>query len=1012
MEFREASFVIGQIISHYKILEKLGEGGMGVVYKAHDLSLDRPLALKFLPHYLASDAAEKERFYHEARAASSLSHPNITTIYEISEFDGQLFLAMEYVEGQTLKQVLDLEPLPVKRVLEIAIQACDGLVAAGEKGIVHRDIKSDNMMITPKGQVKIMDFGLAKIKGSAKLTKAGSTLGTAAYMSPEQARGEEVDHRSDIFSFGVVLYELFTGRLPFRGDHHAALVYSLMNEDPLPLARFNDKVTPEMERIVLKALSKDREERYQHVDELLADLRRERKHLEYARSGYVAATTTIPMVAQTQAQPSNQPSKGARRIWTYAILSACFVILALVLVMVNPFNFHITAVNSGAESGKSSLAVMYFESIPDPEDRDHTAEMLTNLLTTSLFQTRDIDVISRERLYDIQKELGQADTKVITPSTATMVAQRAGVSMMLMGSILQKQPSLAITYRLVEVRSGKIMSTQRLSGFAPDRIFSLVDTLALLVKSDLHVGSSAPSVEKSVASVTTTSPEAYRSYLEGVEQDKRFYGSEAKAAFKRAIELDSNFAMAYFRYALVSLGDLTIQEIDGALSKAFSLSGNVTEKERLSIQSAYMSQVEKNIPKAVSLTEELVQKYPHEQGTVLQLGFLYSAIGEFDKAAQTFLRGIGRDSLDKSLWNILAYSFASLGRREEAFHAIGRYVELAPAEPNPYDSRGDIYALFGDYDSAAIWWRKASTFRPDFPSIGKILRLALVRRDDATAEACLSQFAASKHEDEKYYRDLFPIVVFAVHGELTKARSQLLGALSRHRGENHPTWITDDLSLLAMLDYEMRDYSSMVQHSQERSRLTEKDQAASLHSNAVLAVALLKSGNREEALRLSGKTKAGIVREDYSQRATLEYCTALLLFEEGKYEGAREHFDGALRLLFPNRPPFYHAAVCMVKSGHFQEALPELERLTRWIPVDNPGFDLDIFPFAEYATMGIASAKAYYWLGIAQEQLGQRQQAVKSYQKFLEIWRNADFTPPELADARARLAKLQGLSVR
>ncbi len=530
--------MIGQTISHYKIIEKLGEGGMGVVYKAHDQELDRFVALKFLPNYLTSDATEKERFYHEARAASALNHPNVTTIYEIKEFEDRLYLAMEFIEGKTLKRLLEHDPPSIKKVLDIAIQVCEGLSAAHEKGVVHRDIKSDNIMLTSKGQVKIMDFGLAKVKGATKLTKAGSTIGTAAYMSPEQAQGEEIDHRSDIFSFGVVLYELLTTKLPFRGEHQAALMYSLINEEPQPIARFNENISPDLERIVAKALAKDKDERYQHVDDLLADLRRERKHFEYARAGY-ATTSTM-----TQAVPAATPPQ-KKKIPKYIIPAAAIVVLIVAVLIFNPFNFQISTQKGTAAPAKNILAVMYFENIPDPDDKDHTGEMLTNLLTTSLFQTKDIEVISRERLYDIQKELGQADAKSISPSMATKIAQRAGVSMMLLGSILQKEPALAVTYRLIEVQSGKILSTQRLSGFSAERVFSLVDTLALLVKNDLQITPTPSSEATSIANVTTKSPEAYRSYLEGIELNNRFYESEAKAAFRRAIELDSNFAMAY-----------------------------------------------------------------------------------------------------------------------------------------------------------------------------------------------------------------------------------------------------------------------------------------------------------------------------------------------------------------------------------------------------------------------------------------------------------------------------------
>jgi len=310
--------MIGQTISHYRIVEKLGEGGMGVVYKAHDTKLDRMVALKFLPHYLTSDPTEKERFTHEARAASALVHSNVAVVFEINEHDDQMFIAMEYVEGRTLKELIEAEPLTIRKVLDIAIQVCDGLAAAHERGIVHRDIKSENIMVTAKGQPKITDFGLAKVKGATKLTKTGSTVGTAAYMSPEQARGEEVDHRSDIFSFGIVLYEMLTGKLPFKGEHHTALLYSIIHDDPQPIARFNNKVTPEIEHIVAKALEKDRDDRYQHADEMLSDLRRERKKLDYVKTGQLS----VPVPAAIEAL---RPSR--KRLW-YGLAAAAALIIA------------------------------------------------------------------------------------------------------------------------------------------------------------------------------------------------------------------------------------------------------------------------------------------------------------------------------------------------------------------------------------------------------------------------------------------------------------------------------------------------------------------------------------------------------------------------------------------------------------------------------------------------------------------------------------------------------------
>ncbi len=285
------SVMIGKIISHYKILEKLGEGGMGVVYKAQDTKLDRIVALKFLPKHLLCDNEAKIRFGHEAKAASSLNHPNITTIHEIDEFEGECFIAMEYVEGKSLKELLKEKTLSLIEVLDIAHQICEGLTIAHEKGIVHRDIKSDNIMLTSRGQVKIMDFGLAKLRGVSKVTKTGSTLGTLAYMSPEQVQGIEADERSDIFSFGVVFYEIITSQLPFKGEHEAAIIYSILNEIPEPLARYKSDIPEELQKIIGKAMEKNRELRYQHVDDLCADLRKLRTEVETGMTKTLEAST-------------------------------------------------------------------------------------------------------------------------------------------------------------------------------------------------------------------------------------------------------------------------------------------------------------------------------------------------------------------------------------------------------------------------------------------------------------------------------------------------------------------------------------------------------------------------------------------------------------------------------------------------------------------------------------------------------------------------------------------------
>ncbi len=993
------SRMIGQTVSHYKIIEKLGEGGMGVVYRAHDTKLERDVALKFLPPYLASEPGQKERFFQEARAASVLNHPNITTIHEIDEHYEQIFIAMELVEGKTLKELVKAEPLTIKKVLDIAIQVCDGLTAAAEKQVVHRDIKSDNIILTPKMQVKIMDFGLAKVKGDVKLTKTGSTVGTAAYMSPEQASGEEVDHRSDIFSFGVVLYELLTGKLPFRGEHPSGYIYSILNEEPPPLARFNDKVSPELQRMVSRALEKDKQERYQHIDDLAAELRHERKNLEYAKS------TTLP-----KAEAVHKPK---RKMLKILVLTSMVVVLAALFLVFNPFKVEVSR-NQSTAAFQNSLAVMYFENIPDPEDKDHTGEMLTNLLITSLFQAKNLEVISRERLYDIQKEFGHTEAKSIAPSLATQIAQRAGVSMMLLGSVLQQQPNLTVTFRLIEVKSGKILSTQRLAGFSNNQIFPLVDSMAVLVRNDLKLTPASATEAKSVAEVTTGSPEAYRSYLAGIELAKKFYQVEARAAFRRAIELDTGFAMAYFQLAFTVGTDAPEK---AALKKAWQLKGRVTERERLQIQAAYVKWIENNPQKSAEILEKLLQKYPHEQAVYDRLALLYQSIYAYDHSMRILQKGLAYDSLDKNLWNSLAYLEAGLNKKAEALAAVDRYIALAPAEPNPYDSKAELYWIFGELDSAFYWYEKAISLREDFWSLDALAELYCLKQNYEQAEKYFGKFAnLSDPQKERMGRMGLGFIPLR-QGQFTAAKKQFVDLASSFRSQKDEGGVIWSYLQLLNLAYEMQDYRSVLAYARTLISEFKKDPDNLAYGRDILAWASLKTGDRAAAYRLMEEIKRdfrnrGLANQKWFQ-AQDDYFQALFAYEEGKYSEAVELYQKAFSSLLPNRGPEYRYAVSLLKTGRTGEAIGEFTRVTWW--PQRSGAHLQYFYLSNLPTwfyLPIASVKAHFWLGVAYEQKGDKQEAIKEYQKFLEIWKAADPGIAEVADAKARLAKLRETALR
>jgi serine/threonine protein kinase/cytochrome c-type biogenesis protein CcmH/NrfG len=963
--------MIGNTISHYKILEKLGEGGMGVVYKAEDIKLERIVALKFLPPHLSNQEEEKKRFIHEAKAASALEHSNICTIHEIDETnDGQLFIVMSYLEGKTLKERINVSPLKVEEAIGITIQAAEGLKQAHEKGIVHRDIKPANIMITTDDTVKIMDFGLAKLGGKTKLTQMGTTLGTFSYMSPEQSRGEDVDRRTDIWSLGVVLYEMLTGQQPFKGDYEQAVVYSIVNEEPEPMTAVRTGIPMELERIVNKALAKNPDERYQHIDDLLTDLRTERKNLEYARAGYIKA----------QMKESKSPKVKAKgNALKIIIPSAVVVILAIIFFVINPFKFW-GEQNSTYEPPVKSLAVMYFENIPDPDDKDHTGEMLTNLLITSLSQIKGVEVISRERLFDIQKDLGEADTKSISASFASQIAKRAGVTTMLIGSILQDNPTLAVTTRLIDVQSGKIISSQQVTNFAANQIFNLVDSLSYLLRKNFQVASTSLAEIKPVAEVTTKSLEAYRAYAEGLDFFNKVYYKESSIAFTKAVELDSNFAMAHFYLGISqrSLGDYA--KSLKSYQKAVELSGNTTERERLLIL-AQNYRVQSKRQQAIEIYEQLIEKYPYETFAydALYQGFALDFLKP-EQAVKVLREGLKIDPSAKLLWNDLAYCFAFLNRKQEALNAVNEYVKLAPAEPNPYDSKGDIYAWFLDYDSSRIEYQKAVKLRGDFLSADKLGFYYVLRQQ--------------YNDAQKYFQmSGFKYPVIETHrGQIKYAKKKYKELLSSQISQRERQII---LAAIVHLYYETDEFPEMLR------------MAIELSSKRWIAWALVKNGKSGEAHKLLEDLQKEEVGSTTAQQVYTEYSSALVSFEEGKNELALEKFRKVFQSLPPNHEPNIFYALALLRSGQASEAIEELQRLVYWPVFEN--YPLERIPGAK-DYWPISAVKAHYWLGVAYEQLGQKEKALKEYEEFLDIWKDADFNSPEIKDVKIRVAKLKGIA--
>ena len=642
--------MIGQTISHYKILEKLGEGGMGIVYKAEDTKLKRIVALKFLPPGLTRDPQAKERFLHEAQAAAALEHQHICNIYEIDETEDQIFIVMSCFEGQTLKEKIEIGPLKIDEALKIAVQAAEGLQAAHEKGIVHRDIKSANIMVTEKGQVKIMDFGLAKLKGQTKITKEGTTLGTASYMSPEQSQGVEVDHRTDIWSLGVVLYEMITGQLPFRGEYEPAVLYSIMNEEPEPLTALRTGVPMELERIINKALSKDSSERYQHADDMVVDLKALKKSIgSEAKSGLPPSRVT--------------------------------------------------------ESRRKKIVVMPFENLGPPEDK-YFADGMTEEITSRLAAVSGLGVISRTSAVQYDRK-GKTMTQIGADLGVDYVLE--GTVRWDRGS--GEKSRVRVTPQLISVSDDTHLWSERYDRVLED-IFEVQSEIAKHVIHHLDVTLLEPE-QRTLKARPTESLEAYNAYLRGIEYERRpGYEKEtwqlAVHMFNRAVELDPDFTLAYAELSKVHseiyhMGyDHTnerISKANAALDRALQLQPELPEVHlalgyyHYWCHNAYQQALEEF---AIAL-----KGLPNEADVLKSTAFIKRRQGKFEEAIDDLKDAAELSPQDAMLFLELCNTYYVLRMYSQAELSVTRSISQAPDQNIAYITKAHNYYLWkGDLEKA------------------------------------------------------------------------------------------------------------------------------------------------------------------------------------------------------------------------------------------------------------------------------------------------------------------------
>ncbi len=968
----------GMMVSHYRIEKKIGAGGMGEVFLAEDTRLNRKVALKFLPAEFTFDPDVKTRFTREAQAAAALNHPNIITVYEVAEFQNRIFLAMEYVEGESLKDLLAERECRLSEIIDMTMQICQGLAKAHQAGIVHRDIKPQNILIDLDGRVRIVDFGLAKLKGEVKITQAGSTLGTVSYMSPEQAQGEEVDRRSDIFSLGVMLYEMITGRLPFQGEHQAAILNSILTEEPQLLSRYNNRISQEIERIVFKALAKDRQDRYQHVDDLLADLRREQKISEHLKSSQISGAAAI-------AKPRRNPLR--------LLLPASIVFLLVLLVLLlKPFKVEI-APEKTAVAEERSLAVMYFENLADPQDENRMGEMITSLLITDLSESQYfMRVVSRQRLYDILKVLNKEDSRRIDRTVASEVARKAEVRWILTGNILQTEPNIVLTSDISDASTGEILSTWRVTGEKEEDIFSVVDRLTAQIKKDLSLpGGATKKLGKSVADVTTRSPEAYRYYLEGLDNYSKIYFADAARSFQRALEFDSTFAMAYFRLATMSQGE----ERKKLITRAAKYLDKVSKKEALYIK-LLQAGAFGNTKNYLEGLQEMIEYFPEDKELRQWLGAYYFEMRQYDQAIVQFSKALEIDPLDKLVLNMLSYSYNQVGDLEKSIWAINKYISIAPDEANPYDTRGDLYAWSGKIDQATESYRKALEIKPDFyASWAKLGHLYLFRREYAAADSCYKQLSSSDNQDFRSEGRVCLAYVPAYQGKFEEALRLLDEGLAADRMEQaEGAYMISKHSLKALI-YMQQGRNTPAREEAEKvtTALRNLFPENKIWQRQHYVHLLAETGEIKKAEEVASALKKDIGKDEEGLICYWWYAQGCIDFFKGNLDESIVNLEKAADHIEQFYAQ-YMLARAYLESGKLDRAVAGLEKMLSKYDASRAG-------------TSVWAVKAHYLLGQAYEKSGWNSKAVEQYEEFLGIWKDADPGLSEVEDARQRLSQLK-----
>ncbi len=955
----------------YQVVEEMGRGGMGRVYKVIDTKLKEELALKLIHPEIAADERIINRFGNELKMSRKISHKNVCRMYHLEENEGIHYLTMEFIKGQSLKDMIGMMgQLSPGQALSVVKQVCEGLAAAHKLGVVHRDLKPSNIMIDREGNIRIMDFGIARSLKAKGITRTGTMIGTPEYMSPEQVEGLETDQRSDLYSLGVILYEMVTGRIPFDGETPFSIALKHKTEKPQDPRDINPQIPENINRMIMRCLEKDREKRYQTAEELLAELSK-------IEEGIPTEERVIPRRRTTVSKEITVTFNLKK------ILIPALAVVALVVIAVLIFQFFGRREIVPVPSDKPSLAVMYFKNNTGDDRLDHWRTALSDLLITDLSQSRHIKILSAERLFDILHKLDQLGASAYSSEVLKEVAALGGVESVLVGNYTRADSTFRINISLQEASSGELIGSESVEGHGEKDFYAMVDELTRKIKENFELSEKqiASDIDKEVGKITTDSTEAYKHYSLGRKFHLNGDYPRSVESMLKAVEIDPKFAMAYRSMAAAYNNMGFFGAGRNARKKAFELRDRVSDREHFLIEGDYYWSSEKTLDKAIQAFRGLLELYPDDSIAITNLGGVYSNLEEWDRSLELYkIRFQDKPVNFIGYWNVVETYMV------KGMYDIARQVMMSALNDYPdntafYSKLALIHACQGDYDSALDEVEKAISLSRDigpFSLKGDILNL---KENFIEAENAYKKFMMSATTAAGFAK------LYLLQGKFEELRTML------ERGKALQTPLAHLHLKTGEFDKALREFDKMLDDAVKRESVT--GQILMLYQKGLAYLGLKSVSDAQE----TAQQLRELIQKTPFKKATRyhKYLMGMIELERENYPKATNYFQKAISLLpytrdggREARPLFINSlAQAYYRAGNLAKALGEYQRISSL--TFSRIWDGDIY------------AKSFYMIGKIYERMGKKAEAAENYSRFLELWKDADPGIPEVKDARKRL---------